>query len=96
MDITFQKKLLDFVEDDINPSLSSHGGWIEIISSDEKTGVVEILMGGGCHGCGASAATIKYGITAALMEQFPVIKEVIDVTDHTTGNNPFFMGDPFK
>jgi len=52
-------------------------------------------MGGGCHGCGASAMTMQYGIQTALMEEFPQISEVVDVTEHTTGENPFFMGNPF-
>ena len=92
----FQKNLSEFIKNTINPSLASHGGWIEVESLDEKTGVVEIKMGGGCHGCGASATTIQYGIQTALMEEFSQIKEVIDVTDHSAGENPFFMGNPFK
>ena len=52
-------------------------------------------MGGGCHGCGASAQTMQYGIQTALMEEFPQISEVVDTTDHSTGENPFFMGNPF-
>ena len=96
MDNTFQKKISDFIDDNINPSLTAHGGWIEIKSIDENTGVVEIIMGGGCHGCGASSATMQYGIKTALMEEFSEIKEVVDATEHTTGQNPFFMGNPFK
>jgi Fe-S cluster biogenesis protein NfuA len=96
MDDTFQKKLLEFIKDDINSSLASHGGWIEVKSIDKNTGVVEVTMGGGCHGCAASAATMQHGIKTALMEKFPEITEVVDVTEHATGENPFFMGDPFK
>ena len=91
----FQLKVTEFVENMINPSLASHGGWVEVSSADEETGVIEMKMGGGCHGCGASSATMQYGIQTALMEEFPQVSEVVDVTDHSTGENPFFMGNPF-
>ena len=84
-----------FIEEMINPSLASHGGWIEIDSVDEDKGLVTMKMGGGCHGCGASAATMKYGIETAIKDEFPEVLTVEDVTDHSTGENPFFMGNPF-
>ena len=58
-----------------------------------ETGIVEMKMGGGCRGCGASAQTMQYGIQTALMEVLQ-ISEVVDTTDHSTGENPFFM-EPF-
>ena len=91
----FQAKVTEFVENMINPSLASHGGWVEVTSASEDKGIVEMKMGGGCHGCGASAQTMQYGIQTALMEEFPQISEVVDTTDHETGENPFFMGNPF-
>jgi hypothetical protein len=30
------------------------------------------------------------------MQEFSEITEVVDITEHATGENPFFMGDPFK
>jgi len=91
----FQAKVTAFVEEMINPSLASHGGFVEVVSADEESGVIEMKMGGGCHGCGASSTTMQFGIQTALMEEFPQAKEVLDVTDHSTGANPFFMGNPF-
>jgi Fe/S biogenesis protein NfuA len=91
----FQAKVSEFVENMINPSLASHGGWVEVRAADEETGIIEMKMGGGCHGCGASSSTMQFGIQTALMEEFPQISEVVDVTDHATGENPFFMGNPF-
>jgi len=94
-DNNFRNKVSEFVKNNINPSLASHGGWVEVESANEETGVIEMKMGGGCHGCGASAMTMQYGIQTALMEEFPQISEVVDVTEHATGENPFFMGNPF-
>ena len=91
----FLAKVTEFVENMINPSLAAHGGWVEVSSADEETGIIEMKMGGGCHGCGASSATMQYGIQTALMEEFPQIAEVVDITDHSTGENPFYMGNPF-
>ena len=91
----FLVKVTEFVENMINPSRASHGGWVEVSSASEETGIIEMKMGGGCHGCGASSATMQYGIQTALMEEFPQIAEVVDVTDHATGENPFYMGNPF-
>jgi Fe-S cluster biogenesis protein NfuA len=95
-DNTFQERLSNFVKDEVNPNLASHGGWIEIVSTNEDTGVIELKMGGGCQGCGASAATLQYGIKMALMDEFKEINEVLDATDHSAGENPFYMGNPFK
>ena len=95
-DNNFRDKLSAFVKDDINPSLAAHGGWIEIHSVNEDTGVIELKMGGGCQGCGASASTLQHGIKMALMDEFTEINEVLDATDHSAGENPFYMGNPFK
>lgn len=95
-DNSFLNKVSEFVRDMINPSLESHGGWVDVASANEETGVVEMKMNGGCHGCGAAAATMQYGIQTALTEEFPQITEVLDVTEHSEGENPFFMGNPFS
>ena len=95
-DNSFRERLSNFVKDDINPNLASHGGWIEIVSANEETGVIELKMGGGCQGCGASASTLQHGIKMALMDEFKEINEVLDATDHSAGENPFYMGNPFK
>jgi len=92
----FLNKISAFIKGIINPSLESHGGWVEAISADEKTGVVEMKMNGGCQGCGAAATTMRYGIQTALIEEFPQITDVVDTTAHSEGENPFFMDNPFE
>jgi Fe/S biogenesis protein NfuA len=44
---------------------------------------------GGCHGCSSSKATLKGGIETLIKQNFPEIIEVVDVTDHTTGDAPY-------
>ena len=35
--------------------------------------------------------TLRQGIQAALQEEFPDIKQVIDTTDHAAGANPYYQ-----
>jgi Fe-S cluster biogenesis protein NfuA len=37
-----------------------------------------------------SAATLREGITVMISEAIPEITQVIDATDHTEGENPYF------
>ncbi len=76
------------IESAINPALASHGGFAELIGVDD--GKVYVTMGGGCQGCAASAMTLKDGIRTMLMEAIPEITEVVDATDHSAGENPFY------
>ena len=84
------KQIEEFIEHEINPSLAVHGGFLELIDYDEDADIVHVRMGGGCHGCAASALTLKSMITFALEDKFPSIREVKDVTDHARGSNPFY------
>jgi Fe/S biogenesis protein NfuA len=47
-------------------------------------------MGGGCQGCGRAALTLGEGIKAQIEDRIPEITEVIDVTNHADGENPFY------
>ena len=37
-----------------------------------------------------SAATLREGITKAILEAIPEITEVVDTTDHDQGENPYY------
>lgn len=76
------------IDDEINPSVASHGGKIEAVSLDHQ--VLSIRMQGGCQGCAASQVTLKNGVEKLLFGKFPSLKEIIDVTDHSSGIRPFF------
>jgi Fe/S biogenesis protein NfuA len=49
-----------------------------------------MTMGGGCHGCAMSRMTMLDGVQAMLSETIPEIKAVKDLTDHSTGENPYY------
>lgn len=75
-------------DDVINPAIASHGGYVELVDVDDDT--LYLRMGGGCQGCAASAATLRMGIERMVKEQVPEIQEIIDVTDHSAGVNPYY------
>ena len=76
------------LEKAINPSLAQHGGYAELRAWEEPKAY--ILMGGGCQGCAVSAMTLRSGIERTLKDQIPEILEVVDVTDHASGTNPYY------
>lgn len=72
----------------INPSLASHGGYASLVGVEDTT--VFLTMGGGCQGCALSAATLREGIQVAIKEAIPEVSDVVDVTDHDAGEDPFY------
>lgn len=83
------EKVTTLLTEHINPGLAAHGGFAELVGVDEDNNVY-VTMGGGCQGCSLSAATLQDGIRSAIKSNLPEVAEVIDATDHTAGQNPFF------
>ena len=81
--------LQELLDTQINPAVASHGGNIELI--DVKDNVVYIQFGGGCQGCGMVSVTLSQGVEQAIREAFPEIREIVDVTDHAAGTNPYYQ-----
>lgn len=77
------------ISTDINPSLAAHGGYVTFVGHDGE-GIAYLTMGGGCHGCSMSKMTMLEGVQTTLVEQVPGIIKVRDITDHTTGANPYY------
>ncbi|MBA2671056.1 MAG: NifU family protein [Gemmatimonadetes bacterium] len=76
------------IDDVINPGIASHGGFVELVDVSEET--LYLRMGGGCQGCAASAATLRQGIERMVRQEVPEIQNIVDVTDHTAGANPYY------
>ena len=72
----------------INPGVAAHAGFVELI--EVKDNNVYIRLGGGCQGCGAADFTLRQGIEAILRKEVPEILQVLDVTDHAAGMNPYY------
>ena len=78
------------LESEINPMLASHGGQVALVQITEDFKVV-LQFGGGCQGCGMADVTLKQGISKTLHERFSQITDVVDVTDHDSGENPYYQ-----
>ena len=80
-------KIEKIFDNQIRPALAQHGGNVEIV--DFNNGVLSIRFFGGCHGCSGSQITLKDGIEQVIKHHFPEISEIVDLTDHTSGTNPY-------
>lgn len=76
------------LEHEINPAIASHGGWAHLVEVDGDT--VYLSLGGGCQGCGMAQVTLRQGIEVGLRNWIPGIGAVVDVTDHASGDNPYY------
>jgi Fe/S biogenesis protein NfuA len=74
---------------EVNPALAAHGGFVTYVGHDE-TGTAFLTMGGGCHGCSMSRMTMLEGVQTTIIEQVPEVERVRDLTDHATGETPFY------
>jgi Fe/S biogenesis protein NfuA len=77
------------IETEINPSLASHGGRVAVQAVTDE-GLVVLQFGGGCQGCGMADVTLKEGIEKTLKERLPEVTAIVDATDHSTGENPYY------
>jgi Fe/S biogenesis protein NfuA len=83
-------RVINVLEQSVNPSIASHGGRTDLIGLDETEGVAYLRMSGGCQGCAMSQMTLRQGIETTLLEEVPELTKVVDVTDHGGGDNPFY------
>ena len=86
---TIEERIVQLLDQQINPSLASHGGYATLVKVVDDTKAV-VTMGGGCQGCAVSAVTLREGIQKAIVTYVPEITEVVDVTDHDAGENPYY------
>lgn len=74
---------------EVNPALAAHGGFVTYVGHDNE-GTAYLTMGGGCHGCSMSRMTMLEGVQTMIVEHLPAIERVRDLTDHTSGENPYY------
>jgi Fe/S biogenesis protein NfuA len=82
------KKVNDVLNNEINPAISGHGGAAELLSIDGSTAYIK--LSGGCQGCAMSQITLSQGIEVAIKEAVPEITELVDITNHLAGSNPYY------
>lgn len=76
------------LDEQINPAIASHGGGAELVSVDGS--IAYLRLYGGCQGCGLAQVTLKQGIERVLLESIDELTQVIDVTDHASGEDPYY------
>ncbi len=81
-------RIQGILDREVNPSVASHGGVVRLL--DVKENQVYVQMGGGCQGCGMADVTLKQGVEIAIRSEIPEVGEIMDTTDHASGNNPYY------
>jgi Fe/S biogenesis protein NfuA len=82
------QRLLQVLEEQINPAIAAHGGRADLVAVEDDTAYLR--LSGGCAGCGLAAVTLSQGIEVAIRDSVPEIVNVVDVTDHASGTNPYY------
>ena len=82
------QRVLQVLDQQINPSIAAHGGHAELVAVEDETAFLR--LSGGCQGCGMASVTLSQGIEVVIKEQVPEVTRVVDVTDHASGENPYF------
>ncbi len=90
LDGAFAERVKTVLDTEINPAIASHGGTITLVGVEDTE--IYLEMGGGCQGCAMSRMTLRQGVERMVRQAVPEVTVIHDVTDHSSGENPFFEG----
>lgn len=76
------------INEQVNPAIAAHGGGAELVSVDGTIAYLRLF--GGCQGCGLAQVTLKQGIEKIILESIDELTQVVDVTDHASGDDPYY------
>lgn len=82
------RRIVEVLTEQVNPAIAGHGGHATLVGVDGATAFLQ--LGGGCQGCASSQATLRQGIEGAIRDAVPEITQIVDVTDHAAGSNPYY------
>ncbi|MEY4475494.1 MAG: fe/S biosis protein nfuA [Pseudomonadota bacterium] len=77
------------LQSQINPQLADHGGRVTLMEVTPD-GLAILQFGGGCNGCSMVDVTLKEGIEKELLQKFPELKGVRDLTEHQRGEHSYY------
>lgn len=83
-------RVVAVLEQAVNPAIASHGGRADLVALNDEDGTAYLRLSGGCQGCAMSQMTLRQGIETTLLEEVPELTKILDVTDHGSGENPFY------
>jgi Fe-S cluster biogenesis protein NfuA len=84
-----KEKVQYLIDRQINPGVAEHGGSVGVVSV--KDNILYLRLYGGCQGCGAADFTLKQGIETIVKRAVPEIAQIIDLTNHSAGMNPYYQ-----
>jgi Fe-S cluster biogenesis protein NfuA len=87
---TTKEKVQYLIDTQINPGVADHGGAVQIVDVNDDS--VYLRLHGGCQGCGAADFTLRQGIETIVKRAVPEIQQIIDLTNHSAGLNPYYRG----
>ena len=61
----------------IRPLLQADGGDVQLVSVDEKTGIVKVRLSGACGCCPAAMGTLRFVVEKKIKEEVPEVKSVV-------------------
>lgn len=76
------------LQSQINPKLAVHGGQVKLIEITDDMLII-LQFGGSCNGCSMVNYTLKEGIEKELLEKFPEVRGVQDLTEHHYGKHSY-------
>ena len=79
-----EEKIISII-DELRPFLINDGGNIEFVKYEDN--IVYIKMMGACSNCEMLDLTLKDGIEAAIKEEVPEVKEVININSLSALDN---------
>jgi Fe-S cluster biogenesis protein NfuA len=83
-----KEKVQYLIDLQINPGVAEHGGSVGVVAV--KDNILYLRLYGGCQGCGAADFTLKQGIETIVKRAVPEIGEIVDLTNHNAGMNPYY------
>ncbi|QOI10901.1 Fe-S biogenesis protein NfuA [Blochmannia endosymbiont of Colobopsis nipponica] len=88
-DAPLDKKIEYILQSKINPVLAQHGGSVKLIEITKDMSAI-IQFSGGCNGCSMVNLTLKESIEKELLQKFPELKKICDLTEHQHGKHSFY------
>jgi Fe-S cluster biogenesis protein NfuA len=84
-----KEKVQYLIDMQINPGVAEHGGSVGVVAV--KDNILYLRLYGGCQGCGAADFTLKQGIETIVKRAVPEIAQIVDLTNHRAGTNPYYQ-----
>ena len=74
----------EVLDDDVRPALQMDGGDIQLVKVEDDNIYVKLV--GACSTCPSSVMTMRMGVENLLREEFPALKELIEISEQTEEN----------